>query len=80
MKNLRFLTFFINTIKAVYDYEELIRASIASAGNDHRLGANEAPPAIISVFIGSQLTAVLDELEKVTNGKLLASGEDRSQA
>jgi glutamine synthetase len=70
MKNLQFLTFFINTIKAVYDYEELIRASIASASNDHRLGANEAPPAIISVFIGSQLTEVLDELEKVTNGKL----------
>jgi glutamine synthetase len=70
MKNLQFLTFFINTIKAVHDYEELIRASIASASNDHRLGANEAPPAIISVFIGSQLTEVLDELEKVTNGKL----------
>ncbi len=70
MKNLQFLTFFINTIKAVHDYEELIRASIASASNDHRLGANEAPPAIISVFIGSQLTDVLDELEKVTNGKL----------
>lgn len=70
MKNLRFLTFFISTIKAVHDYEELIRASIASAGNDHRLGANEAPPAIISVFIGSQLTHVLDELEKVTDGKL----------
>lgn len=70
MKNLQFLTFFINTIKAVNDYEELIRASIASASNDHRLGANEAPPAIISVFIGSQLTEVLDELEKVTNGKL----------
>jgi len=70
MKNLQFLTFFINTIKAVNDYEELIRASIASASNDHRLGANEAPPAIISVFIGSQLTNVLDELEKVTNGKL----------
>lgn len=70
MKNLRFLTFFISTIKAVNDYEELIRASIASAGNDHRLGANEAPPAIISVFIGSQLTHVLDELEKVTDGKL----------
>ncbi|MCM4157847.1 glutamine synthetase III [Gramella sp. AN32] len=70
MKNLQFLTFFINTIKAVYDYEELMRASIASASNDHRLGANEAPPAIISVFIGTQLTAVLDELEKVTNGKL----------
>jgi len=70
MKNLQFLTFFVNTIKAVNDYEELIRAVIASASNDHRLGANEAPPAIISVFIGSQLTAVLDELEKVTNGKL----------
>jgi glutamine synthetase len=70
MKNLRFLTFFVSTIKAVHDYEELIRASIASASNDHRLGANEAPPAIISVFIGSQLTHVLDELEKVTDGKL----------
>ncbi len=70
MKNLQFLTFFINTIKAVHDYEDLLRASIASACNDHRLGANEAPPAIISVFIGSQLTKVLDELEKVTDGKL----------
>lgn len=70
MKNLQFLTFFINTIKAVNEYEELIRAAIASASNDHRLGANEAPPAIISVFIGSQLTEVLDELEKVTDGKL----------
>lgn len=70
MKNLQFLTFFVNTIKAVNEYEELIRAAIASASNDHRLGANEAPPAIISVFIGSQLTAVLDELEKVTDGKL----------
>ena len=70
MKNLQFLTFFVNTIKAVHDYEELIRASIASASNDHRLGANEAPPAIISVFIGTQLSAVLDELENVTKGKL----------
>ncbi|HET8886306.1 MAG TPA: glutamine synthetase III, partial [Salinimicrobium sp.] len=70
MKNLQFLTFFVNTIKAVCDNEELIRGCIASASNDHRLGANEAPPAIISVFIGSQLTAVLDELEKVTDGKL----------
>lgn len=70
MKNLQFLTFFINTIKAVHTHEALLRASIASAGNDHRLGANEAPPAIISVFIGSQLTDVLDELEKVTDGKL----------
>lgn len=76
MKNLQFLTFFINTIKAVNEYEELLRAAIASASNDHRLGANEAPPAIISVFIGSQLTAVLDELEKVKNGKL--SPEDKT--
>ncbi|MFT4803357.1 MAG: glutamine synthetase [Psychroserpens sp.] len=70
MSNLQFLTFFINTIKAVYDNEELLRASIASASNDHRLGANEAPPAIISVFIGAQLTKVLNELENVTDGKL----------
>jgi glutamine synthetase len=70
MKNLQFLTFFVNTIKAVHDYETLIRASIASASNDHRLGANEAPPAIISVFIGTQLSEVLDELENVTKGKL----------
>jgi glutamine synthetase len=70
MKNLQFLTFFINTIKAVHDNEELLRSGIASAGNDHRLGANEAPPAIISVFIGKQLSDVLDELEQVTKGKL----------
>ena len=70
MKNLQFLTFFINTIKAVHDYEELMRASIASASNEYRLGANEAPPAIMSVFIGNQLSAVLDELENVTKGKL----------
>jgi glutamine synthetase len=70
MSNLQFLTFFVNTIKAVHDNEELLRASIASASNDHRLGANEAPPAIISVFIGEQLTNVLNELENVTTGKL----------
>lgn len=68
--NLQFLTFFVNTIKAVHDYADLLRASIASAGNDHRLGANEAPPAIISVFIGTQLFDVLDELSKVESGKL----------
>ncbi len=68
--NLQFLTFFINTIKAVHDNADLLRASIASAGNDHRLGANEAPPAIISVFIGQHLSNVLDELETVTDGKL----------
>ncbi|WP_281323568.1 glutamine synthetase III [Flavobacterium aestivum] len=70
MSNLQFLTFFINTIKAVNDNESLLRAAIASASNDHRLGANEAPPAIISVFIGEQLTKVLAELEGVTSGKL----------
>ncbi|GGD25669.1 glutamine synthetase III family protein [Flavobacterium orientale] len=70
MSNLQFLTFFINTIKAVNVYEELLRAAIASASNDHRLGANEAPPAIISVFIGQQLTKVLEELEGVSTGKL----------
>ncbi|WP_179333259.1 glutamine synthetase III family protein [Winogradskyella costae] len=70
MSNLQFLTFFINTIKAVQTHEELLRAAIASASNDHRLGANEAPPAIISIFIGDQLTKVLSELETVTKGKL----------
>ncbi|MBX9887601.1 MAG: glutamine synthetase III [Flavobacteriaceae bacterium] len=70
MTNLQFLAFFINTIKAVNDYETLLRAAIATASNDHRLGANEAPPAIISVFIGAQLTKVLEELEGVTKGKL----------
>jgi glutamine synthetase len=62
--NLMFLTFFVNTIKAFHDYADLIRAAIASASNDHRLGANEAPPAIMSAFLGSQLSQVLDEIEK----------------
>ncbi len=61
--NLMFLTFFVNTIKAVHDYADLLRASIASAPNDHRLGANEAPPAIISVFIGQYLAKVLSDIE-----------------
>ena len=59
-----FLTFFVNTIKAVHDYADLLRASIATAGNDHRLGANEAPPAIISVFIGQYLTKVLEDVKE----------------
>ncbi len=75
--NLQFLTFFINTIKAVHDYADLLRASIASANNDHRLGANEAPPAIISVFLGQQLSAVLDELERVSDGNL--SPEEKTE-
>ncbi len=62
-KNLRFLTFFMNTIQAVHRYADLLRASVASASNDHRLGANEAPPAIISVFIGETLSRVLDNIE-----------------
>ena len=61
--NLMFLTFFVNTIKAVHEHADLLRASIASINNDHRLGANEAPPAIISIFLGSQLNDVLDEIE-----------------
>ena len=77
MSNLQFLTFFINTIKAVNDNEELVRSSIASASNDHRLGANEAPPAIISVFIGSQLTSVLEGLKEVTKGKLSPEEKNR---
>ena len=77
MKNLQFLTFFVNTIKAVDTYEELLRSSIASASNDYRLGANEAPPAIISIFIGKQLSSVLDELEGVSKGKL--SPEEKTE-
>jgi glutamine synthetase len=68
--NLMFLTFFVNTIKAVYDYADVLRASIASAPNDHRLGANEAPPAIISVFIGEYLTKVLNELKERVTAKM----------
>jgi glutamine synthetase len=69
--NLQFLTFFVNTVKAVYEHADLLRASIASANNDHRLGANEAPPAIMSVFLGQQLSMVLDDLEKaVHSGKM----------
>jgi len=63
-RNLRFLTFFVNTIRAVHEYSDLLRASVASASNDHRLGANEAPPAIISVYIGEEMTRVLDQIER----------------
>jgi len=68
--NLMFLTFFVNTIKAVHDYADILRASIASAPNDHRLGANEAPPAIISVFIGEYLTKVLNEFKERVTAKM----------
>jgi glutamine synthetase len=62
--NLRFLTFLVNTVKAVHEHADLLRAIVASPGNDHRLGANEAPPGIISVFIGAQLTQLLNIIEK----------------
>ena len=76
--NLQFLTFFVNTIKAICENADILRASIASASNDHRLGANEAPPAIISVFIGSQLTEMLDKLEKnIKSGKM--TPEDKTE-
>ena len=68
--NLMFLTFFVNTIKAVHDYADILRASIASAPNDHRLGANEAPPAIISVFIGQHLTKVLQDVKERVSDKM----------
>jgi glutamine synthetase len=68
--NLMFLTFFVNTIKAVYDYADILRASIASAPNDHRLGANEAPPAIISVFIGQYLSKVLNDVKERVSEKM----------
>ncbi len=69
--NLQFLTFVVNTIKTVFDHQDLLRASIASAANAHRLGANEAPPAILSCFLGSEVSAMLDQLEEqVTNKKM----------
>lgn len=71
-KNLMFLTFFVNIIKAVHEHADLIRASIATANNDHRLGANEAPPAIISAFLGATLDKLLNDIEK--NGASDASG------
>jgi glutamine synthetase len=75
--NLLFLTFFVNVIKAVHENADLLRACIATAGNDHRLGANEAPPAIISVFIGDHLQSVLDEVvSTVKSGKLSALKSD----
>jgi len=63
-ENAQFLLFLCAVIKAVDDYQGLIRASVAAAGNDHRLGANEAPPAVVSIFLGDELTAVLDAIEQ----------------
>ena len=76
LSNLQFLTFFLCTIKAVHRYEPLLRASIASATNDYRLGANEAPPAIVSVFIGELLTKVLDALHKAQGKDFTPKGKD----
>jgi len=74
-KNLQFLTFLINTIKAVYDHSDLLRASIASSGNEYRLGAQEAPPSIISIFLGAQLSRILDEIEKRVGDRRMTSEE-----
>lgn len=65
-ENAQFLLFLVAVIKAVDDYQDLLRVSVASAGNDHRLGANEAPPAIVSIFLGEELTEILDALENDT--------------
>lgn len=62
-ESLRFVTFLINIIKAVHDHADILRATVATAGNEHRLGANEAPPAIISIFLGTQMTKVLEDIE-----------------
>ena len=70
-KNMQFLIFLVNTIKAVYEHADVLRASVALPGNEFRLGANEAPPAIMSVFIGAQLTSVLEDIvSRVTNKKM----------
>ena len=77
-ENAQFLLFLCAVIKAVDDYQDLLRLSVATAGNDHRLGANEAPPAVVSMFLGDELTAVLDAIE---NGRALQRhGEDRDEA
>jgi glutamine synthetase len=77
--NIQFLVFLIATVRAVYKHADILRASVGSYGNDYRLGANEAPPAIISVFLGEQLTRILENIEKgqaskATNGELIDLG------
>ena len=73
-ENLRFITFVVNTLMAVYRHNGLLKASIMSATNTHRLGGHEAPPAIISSFLGTQLSKVLDHLEESTNDDLVSLG------
>lgn len=76
--NMQFLTFLVNTVAAIHENADVLRASIATVGNDHRLGANEAPPAIMSVFLGGQLSAMLDDLEKnIKAGKM--TPEDKTE-
>lgn len=75
LEQLQFLTFLVSVIKAVYKYGDLLRASVASAGNDHRLGANEAPPAIMSVFLGDELTKILDHIEN--NREMLFTNKEK---
>jgi glutamine synthetase len=77
-KNQRFLTFLVNIVKAVHDNADLIRSIIATPGNDHRLGANEAPPAIISVFLGAHLTAMIEMIEKSDKKISLASKKGKA--
>ena len=73
--NLLFLTFVVNTIKTVFDHQDLLRASIASASNAHRLGANEAPPAILSCFLGTEVSAMLDQIEEQVTSKKMSPDE-----
>jgi glutamine synthetase len=76
--NMQFLTFLVNSVAAIHENADVLRASIATVGNDHRLGANEAPPAIMSVFLGDQLAAMLDNLEKnIKAGKM--TPEDKTE-
>lgn len=77
-ENLRFITILVNILKALYIYEELVRGSIASASNDLRLGGNEAPPAIISAFIGEQLTKTLNEIEQMPSHKGMNNGSSKN--
>ena len=78
--NLRFITFVVNTLKAVHRHNGLLKASIMSATNAHRLGANEAPPAIISSFLGKQLSSMLDALEQSTGDSIISSGEKQGMS
>ena len=71
---MRFLVFFAAVLRAVHKFQGLLRAGIASAGNDHRLGANEAPPAIISVFLGEMLTDIIEQIEKAGSAKTHQGG------